>query len=128
MKVRISGVDGLETRLQSVEAQAPTKGLVWTVSGKSLASEVYPGACPYAFTSSTTYSWASARVAATASTVYVVRRGATQVATITFAAGATVGIWSANVTWSAGSYVRIDAPATPDATLADIVFTAMPAT
>lgn len=124
MKVRISGVDGLETRLQTVEAQAPTKGIVWSISAKTAASEVFPGVTPYAFTSTVARSLARARVAATTSTVFVVNKNGAQAATVTFAAGATVGTWSAAVTWADGDFATLVAPAAPDATLADITIAA----
>lgn len=104
----------------AAEFRARPKGFVWTISGKSTASEVVPGLAPYGFTSTTARSFARARVAATASTVYLVKRNGTQVATVTFAAGATVGVWSAGVTWADGDFAVLEAPATADATLADI--------
>lgn len=96
------------------------KGFGWSVTGKSTAGEVYPGFAPYALQSTTARSFARARVAATASTVYAVKRNGAQVATVTFAAGATVGVWSAGVTWADGDFAVLEAPATADATLADI--------
>lgn len=96
------------------------KGFGWSISGKSTAGEVYPGFAPYGMQSTTARSFARARVAATASTVYLVKRNGAQVATVTFAAGATVGVWSAGVTWADGDFAVLEAPATADATLADI--------
>lgn len=104
----------------AAEFKARPRGVVWSISGKSTASEVVPGLSPYAFTSTTARSFARARVAATASTVYSVKRNGTTVATVTFAAGATVGVWSAGVTWADGDFAILEAPATADATLADI--------
>lgn len=104
----------------AAEFKARPKGVVWTVVGKTAAGEVYPGVSPYAFTSTVARSVARARVAATASTVFVVKKNSAQVATITFAAGATVGVWSASVVWADGDFATVEAPATPDATLADI--------
>lgn len=109
----------LATRV-AAEFKARPRGLVWTIAGKSTASEVVPGLSPYAFSSTTARSFARARIAATAATVYVVRRNGAQVATVTFAAGATVGVWSAGVTWADGDFATLEAPATADATLADI--------
>lgn len=114
---------GLTTSTYEVAAkgsEAAVRGLVWSITGKSTASEVYPGFAPYAFTSTTSRSFARARVAATASTVFVVKRNGTQVASVTFAAGATVGVWSAAVTWADGDFAVLEAPATADATLADL--------
>lgn len=104
----------------AAEFKARAKGMVWSITGKSTAGEVMPGLAPYAFASTTARSFARARVAATASTVYLIKRNGTQVATITFAAGATVGVWSAGVTWADGDFATVEAPATADATLADI--------
>lgn len=109
----------LATRV-AAEFKARPKGLVWSVSGKSTAGEVVPGFAPYAFTSTAARSFARARVAATASTVYLVKRNGAQVATVTFGVGATVGVWSAGVAWADGDFAVVEAPATPDATLADI--------
>lgn len=62
-----------------------------------------------------------ASVAATASTAFDVRKNGTSVGTITFAAGATTATFTTSgaVTYAAGDYLSIVAPATPDATLAD---------
>ena len=113
----------LATRI-AAEFKARPKGVVWSITGKSTASEVYPGVMPIAFTSTVARSLARARVTATASTIYVVKKNGAQVATVTFAAGATVGVWSANITWADGDFATIEAPATPDATLADITLAA----
>lgn len=99
-------------------------GVVWSITGKTAASETFPGTIPYAFASTTARSTARARVAATALTVFVVRRNGTQVATVTFATGATVGVWSAGVTWADGDFAVVEGPASPDATLADITISA----
>ncbi len=98
-----------------------TRGLVWSITGKTVAAEVYPGFAPYAFTSTTARSFARARVAATASAVFTYKINGGQVATVTFAAGATVGTWSVNVAHVDGDFAALEPPATPDATLADIV-------
>lgn len=105
----------------AAEFKTRPRGLVWSISGKTAAGEVYPGLTPYAFGSTTARSFARARVAATASTVFTVKRNGTQVATVTFAAGATVGVWSAGVTWADGDFATLEAPASADATLADVV-------
>jgi len=97
------------------------RGFVIAITGKTVAAEVYPGFAPYAFTSTTGRSFARAEIAATASTVFTIKRNGTSVATVTFAAAATVGTWSAGVTWVDGDFVTVEPPATPDATLSDIV-------
>jgi len=109
----------LATRL-AAEFKSRPRGLVWSISGKSTAGEVMPGLAPYGFASTVARSFARARIAATASTVYLVKKNGSQVATVTFAAGSTTGTWSAAVTWADGDFAVLEAPATADATLADI--------
>lgn len=104
----------------AAEFKARPRGLVWSISGKTAAGEVYPGYAPYFLSSTVARSFARARVAATASTVFTVKRNGSQVATVTFAAGATVGVWSAGVTWADGDFATVEAPTTADATLSDI--------
>jgi Collagen triple helix repeat (20 copies) len=69
-------------------------------------------------------SYAMARVAATAQTDFDVQRNGVSVATIRFAAGATVAsfIAVAPIVTASGDMIAIVAPATPDATLADVGF------
>lgn len=110
----------LATRV-AAEFKSRPRGLVWSISGKMAAAEVYPGLAPYAFASTAARSFARARVAATASTIFTVKCNGVQVATVTFAAGATVGVWSAGVTWADGDFATLEAPASADATLADVV-------
>ena len=104
----------------AAEFRTRPKGLVWTYTGKPGAGEVVPGVSPYAFVSTAARSFARARVAATASTTFTVKKNGAQVATVVFAAGATVGVWSAAVTWADGDFATVEAPATADATLQDI--------
>lgn len=72
-----------------------------------------------------TGSIATASVAATGSTVFTIKQNGTQIGTITFAASATTGTFSFSsaVTFAAGDLLEIDAPATADATLANIAIT-----
>lgn len=69
-------------------------------------------------------SYAKSSIAATASTVFSVQKNGSQVATITFASAGTSGTFStqAAVSFAAGDRFSIVAPATADATLADIDF------
>lgn len=62
-----------------------------------------------------------AAVAATSSTAFDVQKNGVSVGTITFAAGASTATFTTSgaVTFAAGDYLSIIAPATPDATLAD---------
>lgn len=93
-------------------------------SGKPAASEFIAGQIfPVACTITAGNCRAVATVAATASTVFTIRKDTTTVGTITFAAGATLG----TVSISSGAItalqnVTLEAPATPDATLANISF------
>lgn len=93
-------------------------------SGKPLASEVIgAGIAPWAITVTAGNSKAYSQVAATASTVFTIKRGTTTLGTVTFAAGSTTGtvaVSSGAIT--ANQVITITAPATPDATLADISF------
>lgn len=94
------------------------------VSGKPGTSEVVGGQIfPVATTITQANCRAVATVAATASTVFTIAKDGTTLGTITFAAGATLGtisITSGAVT--ALQNVTITAPATADATLANISF------
>jgi hypothetical protein len=94
------------------------------VTGKTLASEKYPTTAEYAFTIAASRCTAKAGTAATASTVFTVKKNGTSIGTITFAAGATSGTFSfSNTAIAAGDFITIEGPGTPDATLADIAFT-----
>jgi hypothetical protein len=66
-----------------------------------------------------------AGTAATASTVFTLKQNGSSIGTITFAASGTTGTvsFASAVTFSAGDTFEIDAPATADATLANIAFT-----
>lgn len=93
-------------------------------SGKPSASEVIGGQIfPVATTIVQANCRAVATVAATASTVFTIRKDAVNLGTITFAAGATLGTISiTSGTVAALQNVTITAPATPDATLANLTF------
>jgi hypothetical protein len=56
---------------------------------------------------------------ATGSTAYTLKKNGTAFATVNFAAGAAVGIWTqaADAVFAAGDLIEIDGPATADATL-----------
>lgn len=72
---------------------------------------------------------AEADTAATATTVFEVRKNGTQVGTLTWAASGTVPTLAttgnAAVSFAAGNFIDIKAPATADATLADIFINTM---
>lgn len=77
------------------------------------------------FTAGLPTSRAKAETAATAETVFSIQHDATEVGTVTFAAAGTTGTYAAaaDFTIAPGELFKIVAPATPDATLADITFT-----
>jgi hypothetical protein len=93
-------------------------------SGAPTANEVVLGAiAAVSFTMSPTTSIAKSTVAATASTVFTIKKDGSAVGTITFAAAATTGtvsITSGSIT--ANQNITVTAPATPDSTLANISF------
>lgn len=105
-------------------------GLSFFCGGKPLANEVIAsGVVPYIsggfIVNNVGFDAASCQVvagsAATASTTFIIKKNGAQVGTIVFGAGATAGV----VTFSQTSKTKNDlitvhAPATPDATLADI--------
>jgi hypothetical protein len=76
----------------------------------------------FSLPSGLTGSVASAGVAATGSTTFDIQKNTSSVGSLNFAAAATTGTFTfASLTsWAAGDVLRIIAPATPDATLADI--------
>lgn len=93
-------------------------------SGKPAASEVIGGALVIVGTSLTASNCRfQAVTAATASTVFVIKNGAVQIGTATFGAGATLATVSITTpALAANDLVTIVAPATADATLANIAF------
>lgn len=68
---------------------------------------------------------AASRIAATAQTVFSVRKDNIQFATITFAIGSTVGVWASlvDVSFITGNWFSIMGPAVPDLTLEDLYIT-----
>lgn len=110
---------------QSDGFDAFAQGLALGVSGKPAGSQRLPIIAAYNFTISQSNTLAKALVAATASTVFTIKKGTvaspTTIGTITFAAGATVATISITAgSVSAGDMVWVECPSTADATLADI--------
>ena len=86
---------------------------------------LYKTATAFAVAASFAGSIASAGTAATATTTFLIKKNGTQINTITFAPASTTGIFgnSSPVTFAAGDTISIEAPITPDASLADLLFT-----
>jgi non-canonical (house-cleaning) NTP pyrophosphatase len=116
------------TGVISVPAAASAYDLVLNLSGKPTASaQVMTFATPRAFNlpAGLTNSVAKASSAATASSVFSIRKNGTQVGTATFAASGTVATFSmASLTsFAIGDILSIIAPASVDATLANLSIT-----
>lgn len=97
------------------------------IAGTSANAARYPAKAPYDFTVSQSNSSGVALVAATASTVYTLKKGtvasSTTIGTFTFGIGGTVATVSISAgAINAGDTVWMEGPATADATLADIAF------
>lgn len=91
-------------------------------SGSTLGKWVAPS--PVTFKAGLTESAANADTAATASTVFSLKKNGTEFATVTFAASGTTAtfVCAADTTFAAGDVLTMVAP-TRDNTLADIAFT-----
>jgi hypothetical protein len=96
----------------------------WCAGKPSASEKVGGGVAPYAFTAVEANCSARASVAATATTVFTIKENGTiTVGTFTFAASATLATVSITAgSISVGDIITIEAPATPDGTLADIAF------
>lgn len=107
----------------AIEANArPIKALNSFCSGKPANNEVIGGGiAPYSMTIDSFSCKAHAVVAATASTVFTIKKNNTNIGTVTFSAAGTVGVFSITTTTVAvDNLITIHAPASADATLADI--------
>ena len=143
-KRALSGIDNGGARLKGVGMPTATDDgvprafirydLPFECGGKPAAGEVFgPFVSPAAFTvpAGLPGSVATSLVAAAASAVWTLSRipagstTATPVGTVTFAAAARVGTFTAAsaITVAVGDILTLTAPATQDATLADIGFT-----
>lgn len=98
------------------------QGFNFGCSGKPAHGEIWAaGIAPYAYTIVQASCVAIATVAATASTVFTIKRNTTTVGTVTFAAAGTTGTFSiTSGAVTAGQHLTVECPATADATLANI--------
>lgn len=80
---------------------------------------------PCIFPASAPNSLATAKTSATASTTITLKKNGGSFATVVFAAGGATGAWTqaADASFSAGDTLEIDAPASADATLANVGIT-----
>lgn len=98
------------------------------VVGKPTASQVilkFKAPRPFTVAANMSGSQSVAGVAATSSSVFIVRKNSTQISTFTFAASGTIATWStqAAVSFATGDILDITAPGSVDSTLSDIYFT-----
>lgn len=102
-------------------------GFKLTIVGKTLANEKFVTASDYPWTMSQGRSYARAGTAATAQTIFTIKSNGLTIGTITFGIGQTTGVLSiTGPAIATGDFLAIEAPATPDATLADIVIALRP--
>jgi hypothetical protein len=103
-----------------------------TVSGSyagpttaNLVVQRYVFAGTVMFPAGLTGSQGAAGVAATATTTYSIKKNGTNVGTMAFAAGAVIATFStpSATTFMAGDILTVVAPASPDATLANLAWT-----
>lgn len=138
-------MEGLRLWIVDLEAEYVYAGGAWVANGSGGGGSApaqpfdltafYPGVPPASalvtrvpvaravtFPSGLTGSIGKASAAATAPTVFSVRKNGASVGTITFAAGATSATFSAAsaITLAVGDLVSIHAPSTADSTLADV--------
>ena len=117
------------TKISSTVTPTVPYDVATFVSGKPGASEkVLSLKAVTAFTipANFTGSVGVATTAASASTVFSIKKNGTQVTTVTFAAAGTTGTFAAvgsATSITVGDVLTVEAPSTGDATLADIMFT-----
>lgn len=94
------------------------------VNSQLILAHVF-GSVSSTFPEDLTGSAANAETAATAETIFIIRRNTTQIGTITFAAAGTTGSFSfsADVTFVQNQVLKVYAPASADATLGGISIT-----
>lgn len=133
----IAPVEGLTAYVQDENREYQYSGSVWVKKGPYIVAGFYPGvlessslcvrhSCVFAvdFPVALAGSYSKAGAAADAETVFSVKKNGSEFGTITFAASGTTGtLAAASATiFSAGDVLTIVAPASADATLADVDF------
>lgn len=118
--VNVEFLTGLQTTEYPIDIQ-------WFHSGATTNSQIVyymPLTRTSVFPAALSGSWATANVAATAQTIFSIKKNGTQFGTCTFAASGTSGTYAAATatSFSPGDILSIHAPATADSTLADIGF------
>lgn len=112
-----------QTNLTRYDVSFYLQGLM--LDGETLFRYIPAQSVTFRATGGSTYYYAKAGTAATASTVLLLKKNGTQFGTVTFAASGTTGTFSisGDTSFAAGDLWTMEAPATADATLADVTFT-----
>jgi hypothetical protein len=127
-----SGADGFAVQVNAggsaLEFKAKSFDVAVFAPGVPVASQKLariPLARAVVFPSGAAASVAKAGTAATASTTFTLSKNGSAFATVVFAISGTTGTWTQalDATFAAGDVLEIDAPGSPDATLADIGIT-----
>jgi hypothetical protein len=117
-------IDAPELLIASRQATKAPFELPISIGAKPTASEILlRAALTFPYTIFKDRCVASAETAATASTVFTLSVDGTTVGTVTFGVGATTGTFSITAPNFAAGVLKLVAPATPDATLANISIT-----
>lgn len=114
-------LDDANAAAQRTTLEKPN-GIGFFCAGIPDTNEVIGGSiAAYGFTISSTNTTCKATVAATAQTIFTVKKNGSSIGTLTFAASGTAASKSfSDTSVAAGDYITIHAPASPDATLANI--------
>ena len=121
-------VDGLVTELKEQQTFVQAYDIAGSGSGKPSAGAVvveFLAPRVFSFAAAMAPSRAKARTAATALSTFSLRKNNVEFGEVRFVAGATSGQFEAatKTDFVAGDLLTLVAPASPDATLADLVFT-----
>jgi hypothetical protein len=127
-----TAVASATTKADSALSAANTAAAIYDIGGFSqgkpdVSSSLFRLAAPRAFTlpANLAGSIAKAGTAATASTVFIIKKNGSQIGTMTFAAGGSTASFSlaSQVSVAVGDIIDMVAPATQDATLSDVSVT-----